>query len=242
MAADRRVTRGGHVEEDDRTKTLILGGRMIFGFTGMAELGRQRQHTMRWLAGEFARYGDNVDLNQVAQALEPVINSTPGNPKDKRLTIMGVGYQEGRIVYVLMSNVHSDQGYLLTSTRRTFWLSIVYPEVRSTIRAVGQPMPIKVWKDLQFRLRTTHGDRLPSQRTVSDLLAGAMQGSAGKYVSNTALITVLSASGEASFDVVTPRSRPGQMVDIASPYMVSLGGVMVLPPQRMRRALRRPVQ
>src|SRR4029453_18076598 len=160
---------------DSRTKTLIWGGRVIFGFTGLAELGRQGQHTMEWLAHKLAGFGTAFETNDLARSLDSVVRITPVIPEDKGLTILGVGYQNGRIVYMLVTNMYSDEWQLLPAPRRRFRASIVYPEVRSTIRAVGIRMSTTVWKNLQSRLRKTHGDRLPSRRTVSAILAGAIQ-------------------------------------------------------------------
>lgn len=239
MAADRKITRAGIPEDDDRTKTLIWG-RVIFGFTGLADLGRRGQHTMEWLAHKLVGYGTDFETNELAQSLTSVVRITPVVPEDKGLTILGVGYQSERIVYILISNMYSEHWQRLANPGSTFRASIVYPEVRSTIRAAGIRMPPNVLNDLKSRLRRTHQDRLPSQETVSAILAGAIQASAGRYVGDTALITTATSSGEAVFDVVTPKSKPGQTVDVASPYFVSSGMVMVLPPQRMRRSLRRP--
>lgn len=72
---------------------------------------------------------------------------------------------------------------------------------------------------------------------VQDILAGAIQASAGKWVSRTALITSFIKGNGAQFDVVTPDAKPGQIVDIASPYVLFRGGsIVVMPNQRLRRA------
>jgi hypothetical protein len=241
MAADRKIVNAinGKTLDDARTKIVIWENRLLFGFTGIAEIGKNRIHTMEWLA-DFLGKNKTFDSSKLSTALSDVINETVGDKKYKRLAIMLVGFDDvGKIIYCLVSNTHSDSGEIINQPRDDFWVSVVKPHVRSTIRAVGWPIPTEVGKVMLTRLRKTHSGNLPSEKTVINILAGAIQKSSGAYISDTCLITTLSKNGRANFTVVTPNMKPGQLVDIASPYFVAKGAIMTMPNQRLRLSKKR---
>jgi hypothetical protein len=100
-------------------------------------------------------------------------------------------------------------------------------------------MPTEAGNNLLERLRRSHsiGEKLPSMGRVQHMLAGAIEASAGEWISRTALITTLIKGNGAQFDVVTPDAKPGQIVDVASPYALFQGGtIMVMPNQQLKRA------
>jgi hypothetical protein len=137
-----------------------------------------------------------------------------------------------RLLYVLISNMHSNSGGRLSQRRGDFWVNVQALNVRSTLRALGYQMPSPAGQKLLHRLRRTHAETLPSKETVSQILAGATRASAGGFVSHTALITTLERRNGAYFDVVNPNAKPGEVVDLASPYFVTPGQVMVMLPNR----------
>ena len=151
VAVDRRVTVGKSMYDEKRTKTLAWGNELIVAFTGLAEIGADRQHTMRWLSETIARHGV-FDTELIVPELSAAVDAAPFQPEDKRLALVAVGYIGGRIVYMLISNMHSDSGDLLDSPRCDYWVCVDQPEVRSTVRTVGQQMPSKAGPELLARI------------------------------------------------------------------------------------------
>jgi hypothetical protein len=247
IAADRRVrTRDGSFIDDKFTKTAVIYHRYLASFTGLAQLGPGK-HTMDWFVKTASQSPNSIDLDGIADEATKAVKKVNTDREFKRLAFVLVGHNpEGAITYALITNMHSDpkespdgqrEVEVLPLARHQFIWVADNPPQRSTIRSVGWPMPEKANNNLIQRLNATHGEKQPSIDTVTHILAGAIEESAADFISDTALITILKRDGEALFDVVTPGSKPGQTVDVASPYILFPGGaIMVMPSQRLRKA------
>jgi len=235
MAADRRITVGRAVQDDRRTKMMLWQNDVLVGFTGLAEVGPARTHTMEWLADTVAAHPE-FNTNLIVRDLASAVDAAPFARKYKRLALVCVGFTDDQPFYALITNMHSDDGVPLSAPRRDWRVRVDRPS-RPDVRAVGAAVPDRAGRDLMERLRRTHCVRLPSPRTVSQILAGGIEASAGAYVSDTGLITVFPRGPvAATVDVVGPSARRGEKADLAFPYFVGHGFVMVLPPQYARRA------
>ncbi len=241
IAADRRITKtDGTFGEDAFTKVAVVYNQFLVSFTGLAELGPAKQ-TMEWFVNTAAKFPSNFDFGGIAEEATKAVNSVRTTRKAKRLAFAGVGYDDKRrITYVLISNMHSEDGDALAEARDTFTCFIDHPPRIGELRCVGLQIPKEAGHELLERLDSSHGEKLPSINRVQKILAGAIAASAGKYISRTALVVSLKSDGSgAQFDVVTPSSKPGQVVDIASPYVLFRdGSIKVMPNQRLRRAKR----
>jgi hypothetical protein len=235
IAADRRITTStGGLMDDTFTKTAIIYNRFIFGFTGLAQIGTGR-HTMEWLVKTIASQ-NGLYPDKLAQAAATEVAKLHIPSKWKRLAFAGVGYDESdKLTYVLITNMHDAAGAVLAQATDTFRVFVDKPAVRSTIRAIGQPLPKSVQRSLLTSLRSSHHDNLPSIDAVHAMLAGAIEKAASKTVSSTALLTSLKRTGGGTFDVVTPNSKPGQTVSLASPFILFPNGAIVTMPQQMLR-------
>ena len=195
---------------------------------------------MEWFVKTAAKFPNYLDVAGIAEEATRAVSKVRARKHEKRLAFAGVGYNDkGEITYILISNMHSDDGDLLPEARDKFIYVIDNPPRLGEVRCVGIEVPTKAGSDLIKRLQRSHSPsgKLPSMARVQDMLAGAIEASAGDFVSDTALITILKKGGDAQFDVVTPGAKPGQTVDVASPYALFRGGtIMVMPSQQLRRA------
>lgn len=96
--SDRRLTfvegpNTGNVAEDDSNKAVMVGHRMSFGYTGLANLAGER--TDDWLA-RTAADGDVVDLkavcDRIAERASTKFRQLPWNRSIKRHAFVGVGW------------------------------------------------------------------------------------------------------------------------------------------------------
>jgi hypothetical protein len=197
---------------------------------------------MDWFVKTAAKFPTCLNGAEIAEEATKAVSKVRAKKHEKRLAFAGVGYNAaGEITFVLISNMHSDDGEALPEARDEFMCVIDNPPRLGEVRCVGIEMPNNAGNDLIERLLRSHrpGQKLPSMDRVQNMLAGAIEASAGDFVSDTALITILTKDGDAQFDVVTPGAKPGQTVDVASPYALFQGGtIMVMPSQRLRRAKR----
>lgn len=154
------------------------------------------------------------------------------------LMIRGVGFHptEGP-AHILLSNMHTRNGDPLGSASREFQCANNAFPKEFGLDVIGFPMSPRA-KDMadQALDRILDYGKIPSADAVSEVLAGVIEASAGTYVGEQALVTTLWRTGNAGFNVVTPGSRPGQTVDMASPYMVMFGMRVVFPQQMLRRS------
>ena len=246
IAADRKIrTKDGSFEDSKFTKSALLYNQYLASFTGLAQLGSAK-HTMEWFVRTAAQVPDTIDLNHIADEATKAVRKVRADKESKRLAFLLVGHSPaGEIAYILITNMHADPVNLpdgrevkeLPEARDKFIWVVETPPVKQKIRTIGWPMPDTANRNMLQRLNATHVTKPPSMDTVKDILAGAIEESAGDFISDTALITILKRGGDVLFDVVTPGSKPGQTVDLASPYILGPGGsIMVMPNQQLRRA------
>ncbi len=244
IAVDRRVAsvRSGKPVDDNFTKSAVVFNQFLVSFTGLAQIGPDR-HTMEWFVKVAARNLSGFAMGEIADEATRVVKHIRAKRCEKMLAFVAVGYDdEGRITYGLISNMHADNGEVLTECRDDFICRIDHPLQKATIRRIGQYVPAIAAQDLEERLWATHGEVLPGIDTVEQILAGAIEASASKWISDTALITTLFRdSGRARFDVYQPNAKRGQIIDVASPYVLfGDGSIVVMPNQRLRRANHTP--
>jgi hypothetical protein len=221
LAADMRITRGGRVENDFRSKSMLWTDRALIAFTGLAELGRERKYTLQWY-GELLASRPGFDTEDLVTALPPVLRATPY--RDKRLTFTSVGYDnDGQPFGWAVTNAW-QAGKPLPAARSEFRTTVLRAGPSYGAFQLGVSMPPAVRRDWGERLDRVHADgRRPTRETVTNILAGANYASAGPLVSKTCIVTTLTKDGESEFDTVTPKAKPGQPVLLQSPYMVIPG-------------------
>jgi hypothetical protein len=118
QASDRMVTylETGEAKESNRNKMVVLSNRMIFGFSGLAEL--EGKNTDEWIAKVLmdtsARStSDGVNL-LASRATEVIRKLSHYHPKHRRLAIVGTGYvkrdEDDRFYPILcrISNFHDS--------------------------------------------------------------------------------------------------------------------------------------
>jgi hypothetical protein len=122
IAADRRIRKtDGSFIDDTFTKTAVVYNRFLFGFTGLAQLGPDEQ-TMEWFVKTAAKFPTCLDVDGIADEATKAVNGLQTTKEHKRLAFAGVGYDDkGQITYVLISNMHSDDGEILTQARAKFF-------------------------------------------------------------------------------------------------------------------------
>lgn len=74
QASDRRLTWVGpngaaHPGEDNRNKAVLFSNRIVFAYTGIADIGPRRQHTDEWLAQILYENHDSGDQADLLEAL-----------------------------------------------------------------------------------------------------------------------------------------------------------------------------
>lgn len=242
MAADRRITVNGVPKDDRRAKIVDWENHLLIGFTGLAEIGSRRQETMEWLARQLAATPGTIDFEAVAAAATREVAATRVDRGSSRLTFIACGYDPaGEMCSTIVSNMYDDDLNVTREARDELKVLRFTAEEDWSVHRIGAPMPEGASAQTAERLSSAHVQQTASPRTVSEILAGAVEAAAGTYVSRTCLIATITRDGGATFDVVTPSSKPGQTVDLASPYFVAPGGaVMVMPSQPLRRAKARP--
>jgi hypothetical protein len=244
IAVDRRIAsvRDGQPVDDNFTKTAVVFNQFLVSFTGLAQIGPD-QHTMEWFVKVAARNLSGFAMGEIADEATRVVKHIRAKRCEKLLAFVAVGYDdEGLITYGLISNMHADDGEVLAECRDDFICKIDHPLQRATIRRIGQGVPSVAAKDLEERLWATHGESVPGIDTVEQILAGAIEASASKWVSDTALVTTLfKGNRKARFDVYPPNAKRNQAINVASPYVLFKdGSIVVMPNQRLRRANRSP--
>lgn len=241
IAVDRRITTGtGRLIDDGFTKTAVLFNKFLVTFTGLAELGPNK-HSIQWFVETAAKYPNRFAAEEIAYEATREMKKVRASPRDKRLSFVGVGYDEiGRVNYALISNMHSDDLDVVDEARGAFTFTFSRPIEVARATAIGTQPPPSAVANLMARLTSSHPHRLPSINSVENILAAGIAASAGKSISQTSLVTSLrSDRAGARFHVVTPGSRPGQTVDIASPYVLhSNGSISVMANRQIRRAHR----
>src|SRR5947209_2699716 len=106
VAADRRTTKGKKIN-DHFTKSAVIFNQFLFSFTGLAELGPDRQ-TIEWLFKTAAKYRDHgfAAADIAEEATRALANVTAPREK-KRLAFAGIGFDDKKqITCVLISNMH----------------------------------------------------------------------------------------------------------------------------------------
>lgn len=235
VAADRRITYPDRsIYENDRTKLLAWGSGLVFGFTGQALLvrGREQVPTLEWLAHEISsrETAGSVDFNAIAEKLD-----RQRFLASRRLAIGAVGFVSGNPIWLLISNMHNQEGVTETPARR---FNLVHGSFNK-----------EFFKTLGGNLSQTARDllesRMPSVRdqpeAVRELLAGAIERSSNALVGDQALTVSFYRDPlrQQGFicDLVTPgMNRPGVLTDFAMPLFVNAGAVTTMPPQQLRRA------
>ncbi len=188
MVADRRLTRGSSVVDDDATKLVALCNKAAIAYSGFARLPdgrRMDEWILRVLLDHRATQlveAAEIIRDEATRAFTPL----PYSPRDSRLAIVLGGWDtaaDGRLLPLMgvISNSLDQQLKWLSTARRSFefhqsWLAtpnqfilhelgatvpgpVKYPLVRALLR--GFPKGIREWSVLRLLVR--------SARAVSDL-------------------------------------------------------------------------
>lgn len=240
MAADRRITRGSVLETDKQTKMAIWEGKLMFSYTGLAEIGVEREDTISVLAKILAGQKKFNPL-PIADLFKQKLNEMVISRKDKRLAILGVGFNDlGKTVYWIISNTYGHGGKVLNEATESFQILYNLPITESSIQVYGlnSNLNYKARNNLLTRLRHTRGTSLPSEGTIMNILGGAISDSAGPTISKESLVCTMfrDVRIRSVSSIKGQHNKPGAIVDFATPLIIKNGGVITMPSQRLRLA------
>jgi hypothetical protein len=162
QASDRRLVwlrsdGSMRLRDDDRNKAVIFGNRIVFAYTGLADLGPERQATDEWLAHTLH---DNRDAGDQADILEALAEATTARlnhgrvrslPRAQRAhEFVGCGWarlpstqmKEFSPYISLITNMRARDGTLLSEPAdhaEMMW-SALQPEEPGGVWIVGQQL------------------------------------------------------------------------------------------------------
>lgn len=245
MASDRRIVRGPFVDTDKKSKMAIWEGRLMFGFTGLAEIGNRKEDTILVLANILAKQ-KKFDPVPIAEKFKEEIKDMFITLKDKRLALLGVGFNDlGQPYYWIISNTHDKKGKILDEANDDFQILYNLPNTPSSIQVYGFSLALSstVKNNLLTRLRKTRGTKLPSHETIMNMLCGAISDASGPTISKESLVCTMFKDVKlpSIADIKGQHGKAGSVVDFAMPIFIKNGAIVVLPSQRLRISRRKKV-
>lgn len=189
QASDRRLVwlepDGSYgVKDDNRNKAVVFGSRMVFAYTGLANLGPRRQNTDDWLAATIAEsLRDNGDQSEILRHL--AASSTArlnhglyrGLPPSQRChEFVSIGwarfpdsnFEVFRPYFAWISNFRTATGTVLSKPLEEFQMGVLQLGRSNDYEILlsGQRLP-------QDQLRELHGD-VASTRGALEQIADAL--------------------------------------------------------------------
>jgi hypothetical protein len=211
LVSDRRVTWSDGRRVDTDTKTFNLYGQFLMGFTGLARINGFRME--RWVADALRGVPTDEYFNVLAQKIGAAFDRL--RPSDRKpQAFLATGYaslKPGGRVYpmnvVISNSINNNGDFSASAMQREF---TIYMEPlgnrKHLVRSVGWPMPDKVRKILEHKIRVvTRGDPFNPERAAGPLVY-ALRETAAKskeYVGKAALFTSLPRSAVPSPGMVT---------------------------------------
>ena len=134
QVSDRRLSlQDGSLIDDLNTKAILVNGNMIFGYTGLANIGKKMQKADDWFLESLSivyKKKPDANLTEVSEALAKLATENVAHvnvdPSCKRLAFVGVGWckltgtQDFIPCYVIISNAHDSNGKWLPNAKPEF--------------------------------------------------------------------------------------------------------------------------
>jgi hypothetical protein len=184
QVSDRRLTYSdGRIFDDEANKAVVFCGRVVFAYTGLGYLGRQR--TDAWLTQALVNARTeslSVALDAVARQANDRLRSIHLAKVHKRLAFVGVGWSIQRHAPFLrpiicsVSNAHADDGSWLPEAEAEFMVRYsIGPEQPSyNVVSSGYLLPAKQASLVRRSIRRCF-DRGTGPEPAARLLVRAVQ-------------------------------------------------------------------
>lgn len=141
QVSDRRLVRSdGRILDDHSNKAILVNGHIIFGYTGLAYMDSGKTKNDEWflnVLNEAHKVHPNASLTitaeYVAKCATDIVCQIKASAVLKRLAFVGIGW--GRLtgkdelcpIYVAISNMHDNNGKLLSQAQPDFSVLVFTP-------------------------------------------------------------------------------------------------------------------
>jgi hypothetical protein len=159
QVSDRRLTLANSiasvpvtVDSDDTNKSIVIDGRYIFSFTGIARFRGMKSD--EWFSRKMAEYctlSFGNRLRRIAEELTTIFMGLPHTPAIKRLAYVGVGWSATNNILkpatVTVSNFMDANGEWLSTCKDAFEIHVQFLHNRqeALLTHAGIEIPPKPW-------------------------------------------------------------------------------------------------
>jgi hypothetical protein len=241
QASDRRLVwleqDGSYrLKDDNRNKAVVFGSRMVFAYTGLANLGPRRQHTDDWLAATIATsLHDGGDQSEILRKLAASSTTRLNHglhkglsPRQRFHEFVSVGwacfpestFKDFRPYFGWVSNFRNETGELLPDPSGEFQMGFSQLGRNNDFEILvsGQALPDDHLQELRCDVASTHGD---IEEIVGALIHHVRKAAASNdAVGQGVLLNVLPKSVIRAGDTSTTLILGGPAEEVASFFNV----------------------